>query len=172
MLRGKISDEDLAAVEAKLRPKAVDAVSADPPVAETGAKPEPAAPFKPVPPEMSEKDEKMVSKPAMDAAIEAARKQAVIDGRTLAREINEAEKVVRAYVGDVVAQDSAEGVYKAALGMLGVKTTGIHPSAFRAVLEAQPKPGATRAPAVAMDAASSAAIDKQFPHLARLTVMG
>ena len=172
MLRGKISDEDLAAIEAKLRPPAADADEPkDPPVAETGAKPEAVA-FKPVPPEMSEKDDKMVSKPAMDAAIEAARKQAVIDGRTLAREINEAEKVVRAYVGDVVAQDSAEGVYKAALGMLGVKTTGIHPSAFRAVLEAQPKPGAARAPAVAMDAASSAAIDKQFPHLARLTVMG
>ena len=110
----------------------------------------------------------MVSKPAMDAAIDAARKQAVADGRKLAREINEAEKVVRPYVGEVVAQDSAEGVYKAALGLLSVKVDGVHPSAYRAILEAQPKPGAGRPAAVAMDAASAAKINTQFPNLARL----
>lgn len=180
MLKGKISDEDLAAIQAKLCPPAADAdepasAAGDPAEDPTGdpavepIKP-PAGPFTPAPPATSEKDKDMVSKPAMDAAIDAARKQSVIDGRKLAREINEAEKIVRPFVGDVVAQDSAEGVYKAALGMLGVKTAGIHPSAFRAVLEAQPKPGADRRPVVAMDTAAAKTINDRFPNLARLTV--
>lgn len=179
MLRGKVDDSVLAAIEQKLRPEpAVDEIpglekpadETDPADAAPGAGEGEGAPaFKPVPPATSDKDKDMVSKPAMDAAIAAARTAAVADGRKLARAINEAEKVVRPFVGEVVAQDSAEGVYKAALDLLGVKTAGIHPSAFRAVLEAQPLPGSRQAPAaVAMDASATAAVHTQFPNLARL----
>ena len=115
----------------------------------------------------------MITKPAMDAAIQAVRKQAVQDGRKLAREIAEAEAIARPYVGTVVAQDSAEDVYKAALTLLGVKTAGIHPSAFRAVLEAQPKADAGRATTVvAMDSKTAATVAEKFPGIAHIKVIG
>lgn len=71
-------------------------------------------------------------------------------------EIREAERVVRPYVGEMLAQDSAEDTYRTALEMLGIKTDGIHSDALRPILEAQPKPGqrnaeSPRARAMAQD---------------------
>jgi hypothetical protein len=112
----------------------------------------------------------MVSKQAMDAAIAKASQTATANALRIAREINEAQVAVRPWVGDLVAQDSAAAVYKAALETLGVKTAGIHESAFRALLEAQPKPGSERrTAAVAMDAAGAA---KTFKGLDRIKVAG
>jgi hypothetical protein len=102
----------------------------------------------------------------MDAAIKAATKQA--EQRTIdrLRGVSEAEKFVAPYVGELaLAQDSAEGVYKAALGILGVDVAGIHPSAFKAVLAAHQKAGAVR---VALDSAPSNEFASQFPDAARI----
>lgn len=97
---------------------------------------------------------------AMDAAIEKLRTEMVA--------IREAEKFVRPWVGELaVAQDSAEGVYRAALDLLGVPVEDVHPSALRPILAAQPKPGA-KAP-VAMDhAAAATTFVKTFPGAARV----
>ena len=101
---------------------------------------------------------------AMDAAINAA----VMAERKNARQIEEAREAVRPYVGKItVACDSAADVFKAALSSMKVDLTDVHPSAFGAVLKAQPLPGAK--PAIAQDAASSADFSKRFPNAARVT---
>lgn len=105
---------------------------------------------------------------AMDAKLKA------IEQKTIARMrgIIEAEKAVRPYVGEVVAQDSAEAVYKIALDMMGIKTDGIHPSAFRAILEAQPKPNAAKEDRISMDSAQTASFTERFPGFGKLKIMG
>jgi hypothetical protein len=104
----------------------------------------------------------VVTKPAMDAAIEAAVKAE----RTRALAVREAEQVVRPYIGNLaIAQDTAEGVYRLALDQLGVKVDGVHPSAFRTILEMQPKPGDRQRATefVAMDAAQSKDFAERYP---------
>jgi len=112
-----------------------------PPAPDDGGKP-------PIPPDDNAKDQepgpadqlrlreegeqkKMVTKPAMDAAIQAAVKAE----RARALAVRDAEAFVRPFIGNIaIAQDSAEGVYKAALDCLGVKVEGVHPTAYRAIL--------------------------------------
>lgn len=164
MLSGKLSDEEMAAFSAKLRALIPAAAAAD------GDFP-PKTPETPDPPEKKEAMDDAVSKPAMDAAIKLAVdgtakkvKQETIEQM---RAISEAEKVVRPWVGEVVAQDSAESVYKAALEILEIKVEGVHPSAYRAILEAQPKPG-DRTLRIVADAAPAADFSKRFAGLDRL----
>ena len=158
MLRGKISDEDLAAVGAKIKELMTPAVDAEPMVAvdpddasltaKPGDKPAPAM------------DSSAVSK-IVAKAVEAGKAEVMRQ----TREAAEAREVVRPYVGSVaVALDSGEAVYKAALGILGVKTEGIHPSALRAVLEAHQKPGQARR--IAQDAVPATGFAARFPNLA------
>lgn len=85
------------------------------------------------PPVREKKD--MVSKPAMDAALKAQRKQILAETRA----VREAEAAVRPYVGELaVAFDSASEVYKAALEALEVDIDGVHPSAYPAMLKMVP----------------------------------
>ncbi|MFO5689655.1 DNA primase, partial [Klebsiella pneumoniae] len=51
------------------------------------------------------------------------------------RKIREAELVVRPLIGDVVAMDSAEDVYRTALEQSGVDISGVHPSAYPAMVK-------------------------------------
>lgn len=121
-----------------------------------------------------EKDK--VTKPAMDAAIAAAvasaTKSATVAAIKTQRDIREAERAVRPYVGDLaLAHDSADAVFRTALTSLGVDVDGVHPSAFPAILKLQPKPG--DAPArkpIAQDAAASKDFEARFPHANRLKV--
>ena len=112
------------------------------------------------------------TKAAMDSAISKAVKDA--EAKTVARMRGaaEAEEVIKPYVGKLALSfDSAEGVYKAALETLSVNVKGLHPSAFRAVLEAQPKP-ANGPRLIASDASLKAAsVAEQFPGLAALRVI-
>jgi hypothetical protein len=105
------------------------------------------------------------SKVAMDAAVRRARDEAVATVRAIA----EAEAYCHPLVGKMeLAFDSAEAVYKAALETMGVSIEGLHPTAYRAVLEAQPKPGANLR-LIAQDSASpSVEFTKQFPDGQRL----
>jgi hypothetical protein len=189
-LRGKLSDEDLAAIEAKLRTlkpagdQDDEVAGLDTPPTTSGTPPPPAA-----------KDTDPVSRPAMDAAIAQVRrevqrearvamdaamreaiKQAAKDAETAAirrmRAVADAETFVRPWVEHLaLAQDSADAVYRAALTTLGIQLDGIHPSAFRAILEAQPKPGLQRA-RVAMDAASMKSFAERYPHAATVKQLG
>ncbi|WP_233868699.1 DUF2213 domain-containing protein [Paraburkholderia adhaesiva] len=201
-LRGKLSDEDLAAIEPKLRALKlagdqegeVSALDAPPPG--PGAA---GAPAPPVPASPAAMDTDPVSRPAMDAAIAQVRRdarvamdaamreavkqatqQAAKDAETAAirrmRAVADAETFVQPWVGHLaLAQDSAEEVYRAALTTLGVRLDGIHPSAYRAILEAQAKPGLQRPlnrGQPAMDAASMKSFTERFPHAANVKQLG
>lgn len=115
---------------------------------------------------------KPFTKAAMDAAISKAVKLAEVKVVARMRGTADAEEFVKPYVGKLALSfDSAEGVYKAALETLGVSVKGLHPSAFRAVLEVQPKP-ANSPRIIATDSASKAALlDAQFPGLAAMRVI-
>lgn len=98
--------------------------------------------------------EETVTKTAMDAALA---KQ-----RTETRAIAAAERDVLPVVGELnIAFDSAADVYKSALSILGVKTDGIHPSAYKSIYDAHSK----KQPAIAQDSISlfGADFEKRFP---------
>jgi hypothetical protein len=117
-------------------------------------------------------DEPGVAKAAMDAAIAGAIKTAT--EATMARlgAVRDAERFVRPWIGELaIAQDSADAVYRLALDSLGVKSEGVHPSAFRAILEAQPKPGdRPKKAAMAHDAAPAAGFATRHPDAARIKI--
>lgn len=115
-------------------------------------------------------DEDKVDKKAMDAAIAAAVTKAKTEVRAemlkTSADIRAAEEAVRPYVGKLaMAHDSADAVYRTALGSLGVSIDGVHPSAFPAILKAQPLPGAGPKPnpSVAMDAAGVNSFFELYP---------
>ncbi len=95
-----------------------------------------------------------------------------IEARTVARmnAIRDAERAVRPFIGDLpVAQDSAAAVYRLALDHLKVDLTGVHPSAYaallrlaadRAALAAPPRPG--------LNGDAVAALARRFPAAALL----
>ena len=152
MLTGKLSPEDLAAFEQKLRAALTPEAASDDDGTTDG-----------IPPKPEVKDDPMTPT-AMDAAL----KKLKADIHTEARDIAEAQRIARPYVGELVAMDSAEAVYKAALDELSVDTKGVHPSAYAAILKAQPLPTAeTRLTAkVAMDGKNTAAA--KFPNISRI----
>jgi hypothetical protein len=89
------------------------------------------------------------------------------------REVREAERIVRPWIGELtMAQDSAEAVFKLALDSLGISVKGVHPSAYRPILEAQVKPGTQPTPTrMAYDATAGSDLAKRFPDAARVRVM-
>ncbi|NTA27407.1 DUF2213 domain-containing protein [Allorhizobium ampelinum] len=154
-LKSKLSDEDYAQACELMKP-AMDEDDDKEEDKKDMAKDEEEVPVKP----------DMVSKPAMDAAIAAAVERTA-KNMAAARA---AEKAVRPYVGELsVAMDSAEGVYKTALEMMGVKTKGIHPSAYEAILMSQPVPGAAQKKThVAMDAKAKDDFASRFPGVRQI----
>jgi hypothetical protein len=118
---------------------------------------------------VKEKTKDMVTTKAMDEAIN----KAVNSVRAEATKTLEAREAVRPYVGAVsMALDSAAGVYRAALTILGVEDVEkIDPSAYPALLSAQTKPNiAAPKPRVAMDAAAQKTFAERFPNAARIKV--
>ncbi|HFC8548775.1 TPA: DUF2213 domain-containing protein [Neisseria lactamica] len=97
-----------------------------------------------------------ISKMAMDAAIQ----KAVAAERKRAQALAAAQREVAHIVGDV-AMDNAADVYKFALEQSGIDVTGVHPSAYRAMVGMLGKP---KQP-MAQDAAKTA---QQFPSLSRI----
>lgn len=105
----------------------------------------------------------MVSKTAMDAALAE-------QARTF-REIEDARRFVRPWVGDLPAMDSEEAIHRAACDVLGIKHTGVHASALPVLIERSAKPGeqpARSARTVTQDSAALAEAQKLFPHMNRL----
>jgi len=116
-----------------------------------------------------DKDDDKVSKTAMDSALAAA----VQAERQHQLAIRQAEKDVHHVVGDIVAQDSAEAVYKLALDAKGVDLTGVDKSAYRALFKAVCTVGETSKPKLAQDSAvSSGAFAELFPSAAKVKVRG
>lgn len=106
-----------------------------------------------------------VTKQAMDAALAKAQKdgeQAAVKRWT---EIRTAEQECRPILGEIVAQDSAEAVYKMALDAKGVDLTDAPPSAYRALVKmALAQDQAPQTPRVAMDSASVQSFNQRYPH--------
>lgn len=117
--------------------------------------------------EETQETEPEVTLAAMDAAIAQAEQKTILKMRA----IQAAEKAVFPYVGELVAQDSAEDVYKTALTALGVALDDVHPSAYKHILAAQPKPSA--APVTqAMDEANYHDFAEKFPAASLITQLG
>ncbi|WP_277966719.1 DUF2213 domain-containing protein [Pantoea trifolii] len=115
-----------------------------------------------------DKDEK-VDKPAMDAAIRLAADSATKKAAENFRLVRQAEQDVKPLVGDLVAMDSADDVYRTALEQHGVDVSGVHPSAFRAmVAQAISHKENSRPATIAQDAASISDFEKEFPTAGKL----
>lgn len=114
--------------------------------------------------EDDEKDDK-VDKKAMDSALKA------VERNTIKRmnDIRAAEEEVRPLIGAVVAQDSAEAVYKLALDAAGVDVTGVHPSAYRALVRMHANTATAKpTPRIALDAKADEDFATRFPTAGKL----
>lgn len=149
-----------------LPPENVENVGTDEDEPEDGDNnPAPAEPEEPAEDEEPEEPEGGAPKPAQDAAIskmamDAAIKRAVEAERKRSQALATAQREVAHIVGDV-AMDNAADVYKFALEQSGIDVTGVHPSAYRAMVGMLGKP---KQP-MAQDAAKTA---EQFPGLSRI----
>jgi uncharacterized protein len=163
-LTGKLSDADIAKVCSMI--DGGGAADEDPDSdADTNAPP-PAL-------DENDKDKEMVDKPAMDAAIAKAVADTTAKVTQNQREIRDAERKVRPFVGELaIACDSAEGVYRAALTAMGLgdKIKDVHASALRTILEMQPLPDSRpkAKPSIAMDAAGAKSFAERFPDANRI----
>ena len=97
---------------------------------------------------------------AMDSAIAKAKNEAKSEMMALFT----ARKAVESLVGEV-AMDSADAVYKFALDKAGIKTKGVHASAFPAMVDML-KATKQNKPGLAMDSAADQGVLKKFPYLA------
>ena len=113
------------------------------------------------------KDDK-VSKTAMDSAIRLAADSATKRAAENFRKVREAEQAVRPLIGDVVAMDSADDVYRTALEQAGVDIEGVHPSAFPKMVKMAIEQQNNKRPVIAQDSASFGDFEKAFPTAGKL----
>jgi len=199
-LKGKISDEDLAEIEAMLAEGGTDGGpepteeellaklkglmgegTPDDGMAPAQAKdtppPTPGAPGDPANPVNSNLKEPQVDKPALDAAIKVAVRQTEVNVIQRMRAIAEAEEAVKPFIGKlVIAQDSAEAVYKLALEAKGINIAGVHPSAFKTMVGMlqvdTPQPQQRAKLHLAHDAASAVSFKTRFPAAGSVRQLG
>lgn len=121
-------------------------------------KAEPVIPAKPV-----EKQEEVITKPAMDAAL-AANSTAL---RGQFKSLFDASEAVAPILGkiDTLAFDSADAIYKMALDHLEVPTEGVHPSAFKALLAMAADRKSSAPASLVMDSASVDSFEKTYSHI-------
>jgi hypothetical protein len=123
---------------------------------------------KPAADEEYDKEDKKADKAAMDSAIRSAVSAAETATVKRMNAIRQAEREVQPLIGEVVAQDSAEAVYKLALDHAGVDLAGVPAAAFGAMVRMLSKP-AEKSPRVAMDAASTTDFAAMFPTAGKVT---
>ena len=116
-----------------------------------------------------DKDDEKVSKTAMDSAIRLAADGATKRAAENFRKVREAELAVRPLIGDVVAMDSADDVYRTALEQADVDIEGVHPSAFPSLVKmAISQKENARPVTIAQDSASISDFEKAFPTAGKL----
>ncbi len=116
----------------------------------------------------------MVSKGAMDAALQAHGK--AVEQRVIERQkaVRDAERTVKPWVGELANSmgfDSAGQVYRAALDVLGIDTKKVtDDAALPVILNLAPKPGArpTQHNALALDSAAAGGFAERHPEAARI----
>lgn len=117
-------------------------------------------------PAEDEDDEEKPTKAAMDAAIKVAEDRATVNATKRIEALFQAREDVKPLVGKV-ALDSAEAVYKFALDQKGIETKGVHPSAYRSMVQMLSKtPEQKSKPA--MDASIIKDAQTKFPQLSRI----
>lgn len=98
-----------------------------------------------------------IDRPAMDAAIARARKDATADTMKVLRDIRDAERAVAPLLGEItVAMDSADAIYDAAIAASGKDAAGINLAGKKALVEvlcAQKASANRPTPRIAADAA-------------------
>lgn len=118
-----------------------------------------------------------VEKAAMDAAILKAKQETKSEVTKQLRDIAEAEKIVKPYIGEVMAQDSAEDVYRLALDHYKIDLEGVHPSAFKAMVKLLPLPGEEGAEKkqrskMAHDSSNVVKFKERFPTAGKVRQLG
>lgn len=125
----------------------------------------PAAAASDEPPPTAGTPEEPVTKQAMDQALVKAQKAGEQAAVTRMTAIRTAEQECRPILGEIVAQDSAEAVYKMALDAKGIDLTDTPPAAYRAMVKmALAQDQAPQTPRVAMDSASVQSFNQRYPH--------
>lgn len=166
-LSGKLSEEDLETVRGML-----SGSSAATPLAcdekEEKDKDKPAQDAAPKAPDMKN----YVSRPAMDAAIAKAVKDATAAASEAHRKLRETEHFCRKHAGELPAMDSEDAYLRAACDVKGIDHRGVDTSALRPLIEVAAKFESNAPKAapriVAQDAASRSEAEKLFPHMNRL----
>ena len=130
---------------------------------------EPAAGAEDEPPHTAGTPPAPVTKQAMDQALAKAQKAGEQAAVARWNEIRTAEQECRPILGEIVAQDSAEAVYKMALDAKGIDLTDTPPSAYRALVKlAMAQDQAPQTPRVAMDSAAQQSFRDRFPHIPKV----
>jgi len=116
--------------------------------------------------------EDAVTQQAMDAALSKARRDGENSAIARMTAIRIAERECQPILGDIVAQDSAETVYKMALTARGIATDGVPSGAFRHMVKLALSQQATvNTSAIAMDAKSRENFLDRYPHAKNLKVI-
>ena len=114
---------------------------------------------------------KPITKAAMDEAMATQRREIMAD----AQRLRDAERAVEPLIGKLVlAQDSADAVYRLALETVGVKAAGVHASALPAMVEMAKQNAAQAAratPRLAHDAAAAKTFAEAHPEVARIRIL-
>ena len=126
------------------------------------AAPANAAPMKEVPSMKPAMDRKTVDE-IVNAAVLADRKNTQAHLASL----YDAASQVKPFVGEinVLAFDSADAIYKLALDAHSIETKGVHPSAYRQLLQLIGAGRQTSAPTLAADTAAVQDFEKQYTHI-------
>lgn len=110
-----------------------------------------------------------VTQQAMDSALAKATKAGEEAAVARMTAIRTAEQECRPILGEIVAQDSAESVYKMALDAKGIDLTDAPPSAYRVMVKmALAQDQAPQTPRVAMDSAAQKSFRDRFPHIPKV----
>ncbi|RIJ02199.1 DUF2213 domain-containing protein [Achromobacter sp. K91] len=129
----------------------------------------PAASASDEPPPTAGTPEEPVTKQAMDQALVKAQKAGEQAAVTRMTAIRTAEQECRPILGEIVAQDSAEAVYKMALDAKGIDLTDTPPAAYRAMVKmALAQDQAPQTPRVAMDSAAQKSFRDRFPNIPKV----
>ncbi|MDX3986159.1 MAG: DUF2213 domain-containing protein [Achromobacter sp.] len=124
------------------------------------------------PPPFAGKPDEPVSKPAMDAALAKATKEGENAAVARMTAIRTAEQECRPIIGDIIAQDSAEAVYKMALDAKGIDLTDTPPTAYRALVKlALTQDQTPKTPRVAMDSAAHKSFADRYPAATHVKVL-
>jgi hypothetical protein len=124
------------------------------------------------PPAFAGKPDEPVSKPAMDAALAKATKEGENAAVARMTAIRTAEQECRPIIGDIIAQDSAEAVYKMALDAKGIDLTDTPPSAYRALVKlALTQDQTPKTPRLAQDSAAHKGFSDRYPTASHVKVL-